>query len=590
MSQDGVALIKQHLGIAELVGRYVTLKRKGSRLSACCPLHNEKTPSFYVDPEKGFFHCFGCGKGGDLIKFAQEIEGLDFVEALHFLADLAGVELPKRRRKGPGRDVLENLRALYEDAVAFYEGQLRRNKAAREYLKDRGLRDSTVKLFKLGCASAQWDGLYNHVRDRYEPKIIEHSGLFKQSERSGDWFDLFRDRIMFPIYDVYGRPVAFGGRLLGGDQGPKYINSPESPLFIKSKHVFNAQFAKAFFKKTKEAIIVEGYMDAIQIYQAGVGQVVAGLGTAFADEQAKLLNRFVTKVTLNFDGDRAGFKAARATVETFLRRGMDIRVIALPDGQDPDDFIKTHGVAAYRAQLDEARDFFTFLLDYLSDGQDVREDPRMRSFVSQEVCRSLSLIEDPVVRSHYLDRLAESLSLSRSLIDQVLAQQTAPAKARRREAQTPTPRPRRNPFNKIEQEFLFHALRRDNYTQHLREDHRTAMPRILSRVFHDRSWVMDMLDHPEVDLETRLAVAPEEEQGWIREILMSEAYDPDNPERLEELFFELYKEMLLKQVDIIKQRIRSLPPQEEERIKELLRKNAALKREYHNLLRMGRMG
>ncbi len=586
---DSVSIIKDNLTIADLVGRYVSLKRKGSRLTACCPFHNEKTPSFHVDSDKGFFHCFGCGKGGDLIKFAQEIEGLDFRETLDFLADIAGVELPKRRWSGPGRDVIENIRALYDDAVAYYQNQLRRNPAARDYLDRRGLRENTVNLFKIGYAPSQWDGLYNHLQGKHPPQIIDQCGLFKRSKTTGSWFDLFRDRVMFPIYDAYGHAIAFGGRLVSGEDGPKYINSPETPIYTKGKHVFNAQFAKAFFKKTREAVIVEGYMDAIQIYQAGVGHVIAGLGTAFTDDQAKLVGRFAKKVILNFDGDSAGFKAARATIETFLKQDMDIRVAALPDNMDPDDFVKSQGVDAYRAQLDNALDFFDFLLQYLADGKNLRDDPRQRSFAVQELCRSLALIQDPVVRNHYLDLLAERLALSRHLIDEVMHRQTGKStpspRAGRQTPPAPDRRPKSGLFNKIEQEFLHYAMRDADYARFLEESHRQTLPRLLNRVFHDRPWTVDFLDNRQSDFEERLAPVPESCRGLFREIYMSEAFDAEPNQRLEELFLELYKEMLLKQSAILKQRIRSLPPDEERLIKDLMRKNSLLMKEYHQLIK-----
>ncbi|MDJ0836127.1 MAG: DNA primase [Acidobacteriota bacterium] len=416
---DAVALLKESLSMSALVGRYVKLVKKGGKLAACCPFHNEKTPSFYVDDKKGFFHCFGCGKGGDLLQFAMDIEGLAFVEALDFLADIAGVELPKRRgKRGPSRDLVETLRHINDDAVQFYAGQLRKNKPAMEYLLKRGMRESTVALFKMGWAPGGFDNLFRHLAAKYDRRLlVEKSGLFKVA-RNGNPYDLFRERVIFPIRDVYGHPIAFGGRLIEGE-GPKYINSPETPIYVKGKHVFNLDFARVFLKKKPEVVVTEGYMDAIQVYQAGVGGVIAGLGTAFTVQQAKLLKRFATRVILNFDADAAGFKAARATIETLLTIDLDIGVVSLPDKQDPDDFIKENGVAAYKEYIANARDFYTFLMEYLTGDADLETDPRQRSNVVGEMAQTLHKIADPVVQNHWLERLAEDMNLPPAVIQEV---------------------------------------------------------------------------------------------------------------------------------------------------------------------------
>lgn len=417
---DGVQLVKENLGLSAFVGRYTKLVRKGGRLAACCPIHKEKTPSFYVDDNKGYFHCFGCGKGGDLIKFCMEVEGLEFLDALEFLAEIAGVELPKRGKRGPGREVIEKLRELNEEAVNFYQTMLAKNPAARTYLKERGISESTARLFRLGLAPPQWDGLYNHLANKVDPALMMKAGLFKKG-RTGKPYDLFRDRIIFPIRDVYGHTVAFGGRLYGDIEGPKYINSPETPLYVKGKHVYNLDFAKTFLKKKPEAgvLVVEGYMDVIQLYQAGFTNVIAGLGTAFTPEQGKLLKRFSKKVLLNYDGDAAGFKAARAAIEIFLPMDLDIKVITLPDKMDPDDYIKERGKEAYAEALSGADDFFAYLFRFLGEGKDLSSDPRLRSQVARELVGVVDRIEDPVVHEHYMEKTAESLQVPLHVLDQL---------------------------------------------------------------------------------------------------------------------------------------------------------------------------
>lgn len=618
---DGVALIKENLSIATLVGRYVQLKRKGHRLTACCPFHNEKSPSFHVDEPKGVYHCFGCGQGGDLIKFAMDIEGLSFPEALEFLADLAGVELPRRRGGGPSRDLVEGLRQIYAEAVSFYHGMLRKNSQAKEYLLSRGIRDSTIQLFKLGFAPNQWDGLYLALRDKFDPAHMEKSGLFKLG-KTGKPYDIFRDRVMFPIYDAYNNVIAFGGRLMGGEDGPKYINSPESPIYTKGRHLYNLQFAKAFLKKTQEVVVVEGYMDAIQVYQAGVGGVIASLGTAFTPEQGKLLKRYSTKVLLNFDGDKAGFKAARTSIETLLKLDMEIGVVSLPDNQDPDDFIKNQGVDAYKAQIKDATGFYDFLLEYLSGESDLAQDPRQRSLVAQELCQTLHCITDPVVQSYYLEKLGDDLSIPKHVLEQIFDQKS-PAPSRQAQAnQPPAPRqpmshsgdfepddfdmdsfssddffmeemfdsgPARRedtiPFSKIEQEFLYHVMHHQDFASRFRAEHREQIHNVLHHIFHDRAWILDFIyyDDNKLDLEARLQTVPESYRPILRHINFEDAFMHDDDERLNILFPELVRQMLLKLVEINKQRLRTLPHHEHERIRSLRKQNHECMKQYHLL-------
>jgi len=647
---DGAALIKENLSISELIGRYVQLKRKGHRLTACCPFHNEKSPSFHVDETKGFYHCFGCGQGGDLIKFAMEIEGLSFPEALDFLADIAGVELPKRGRSGPARELVDGLRQINAEAVQFYHNLLNKNPAAKKYLLDRGIRESTIQLFKLGFAPNQWDGLYNHIRNKFSPALMEKSGLFKLG-KTGKPYDIFRDRVMFPIYDTYNHVVAFGGRLISGEDGPKYINSPETPLYTKGRHLYNLQFARAFLKKTREVVVVEGYMDAIQVYQAGVGGVIASLGTAFTPEQGKLLKRYTPKVILNFDGDKAGFKAARTSIETFLKLDMEIGVVSLPDNQDPDDFIKNQGVEAYKAQIGEATGFYEFLMEYLAEDRDLIEDPRHRSHVAQELCTSLHCITDPVVQSYYLEKLGEDLNIPKHVVEQLFSQK-APAPARKPTKKAPrqqappqqsqpephpedayldaissnsshpdefpdeafsegpfsddhytddsavpeffheeifdkAPPPRMNTlaFSKIEQEFLYHVMHHQDFASRFREEHREQIHSILQHIFHDRAWILDFIyfDDHHSDFESRLKTVPENFRAMLRHINFEDAFEHDDDERMNILFPELVRQMLLKLVDINKQRLRTLPHHEHERIRKLRKQNHECMKQYHML-------
>ncbi len=583
---DGVTLVKENLNISTLVGRYAQLRRKGSRLAACCPFHSEKTPSFYVDEAKGLFHCFGCGKGGDLIQFAQDIENLSFPEALDFLADLAGVELPKRRGPaGPSRDLIEALRAVNAEAASFYNRQLKSVEKASRYFHDRGIRESTVQLFKLGYASSQWDGLYAHLSKRFEPKLLQQSGLVKTSA-SGKTFDLFRERVIFPIQDAFGNVVAFGGRMIEGDEGPKYINSPESPLYTKGKHVYNLNFAKAYLKKEPMVIVVEGYLDAIQVYQAGIGNVVASLGTAFTPEQAKLLKRYAAKVLLNFDADAAGFKAARASIETLLKQDLDIGVVTLPDKQDPDDFIRASGPQGYREQLESARPFYEYLLEFFNREGDSVEDPRHRGWVAQELCQTLKHIVNPAVQTAYLQRIEKDLDLPGHVVDEIFRQKAEGVRASTaKSAASPRRDRNRKPaFSKLEQEFLHLIMHHEGFDRYFNEKHREALPKILGHVFYNRGWVLEFINNDATDLEERMAMFPESRRESLRAIYFSEDFDSEQTDRLENLFPDLLRQMLLNMAVVNKRRMRQLPPEDYEKKKELLGKNSAIMKQYHQLM------
>lgn len=678
MSGEGPQLIKESLSFAAFVGRYTKLQRRGGRLAACCPIHKEKTPSFYLDEAKGFFHCFGCGRGGDLIRFCMEVEGLEFLDALEYLAEVAGVELPKRGQVGPGRETVEKIREVNEAATAYFQSQLARNDAAKEYLRKRGITDGTVRLFRLGLATAQWDGLYTHLLQKFDAKLLASSGLFKEG-RTDKPYDLFRNRIIFPIRDVYGHTVAFGGRLFTEEEGPKYINSPETPLYVKGKHVYNLDFAKAFLKKKPEAgvLVVEGYMDVIQLYQAGVCNVIAGLGTAFTPDQGKLLKRFAKRIVLNYDGDAAGFKAARAAIEVFLPLDLELGVVTLPDKLDPDDFIRKHGVAAFNQKLVQAEDFLDYLVRYLSDGKSLDQNPHMRSQVAHELVEIIDKIPDPVIHDHYMNRTSTALSLSLAVLEQLHkpapktvppprparpprgadrpeggrsarpsappaeapaslppsttdehapisyapsddfapqsyapesepapfsygpspsdelmpptygpeAEAGAPPPARSRPPEpSPRDRSRRNwwsgPLTKIEQEFLFHVMHSDNFIDSVAERHREILPKILANVFADRRWVLDFIyDKESTSIVERLEAVPDEFRNTLAAVHFSEEFNEEDSARLDQLCPDLLRAMLERLAELNHQRMRALPPSEEERKKALMRQNLEYRRQ-----------
>jgi len=369
--------LKRQADIVRVISDYVQLKKKGANWMACCPFHGEKTPSFSVNPAKGFFKCFGCGKGGDSVTFVMEMERVSFPEAVKLVAEKSGVLLPEmesdgksdeqRRADEARRQAMESVLELNAFALEWWEEQLQAQtpeaRAAREYVAKRGISDETRAVFRIGFAPDRWDGLLNHLKSREATeKQIEASGLVVKKD-TGGVYDRFRGRLIFPVLDVRGRAVAFGGRTMTPDGEPKYLNSPETPAYTKGRHLYGLHQAVGEIKKRRFVILVEGYLDLVIPYQYGVRNVVASLGTALTEAQAKLLGRFARKIVVNYDGDKAGRAAARRATEVLLTEDFETKVLVLPDNADPDEFIQTRGVEEYQRRRGEAVSFIQFVLD-----------------------------------------------------------------------------------------------------------------------------------------------------------------------------------------------------------------------------------
>lgn len=359
--------------IAEVVGSRLKLKKTGKNYSALCPFHNEKSPSFSVSPDKQFYYCFGCGAGGNAISFLMDYERLDFPQAVEELARQVGVDVPREERtdqRGSKRQPRQDspLYALLEQAAAFYRQQLRHHpqrQRAVNYLKGRGLTGQIAKLYDIGFAPPGWDNLMNHLsRDSTEQKALIEAGLLVENPDSGKRYDRFRDRITFPIRDSRGRVIGFGGRVLGDDK-PKYLNSPETPVFHKGRELYGLFEAKRQHRQLDDILVVEGYMDVIALAQHGIGNAVATLGTATSEEHLRRLFRVVNSVVFCFDGDNAGRQAAwRALLACLptLEDGRHVRFLFLPEGQDPDSLVREEGQDAFRTRLSSQA---VALTDYL---------------------------------------------------------------------------------------------------------------------------------------------------------------------------------------------------------------------------------
>jgi DNA primase len=367
--------------IVDVIGSYLPLKRAGANFRALCPFHREKTPSFNVNPHHQIFKCFGCGKGGDVFTFVREYENIEFMDAVRRLAERANIPLefednPAARQQKHIKEVLWN---IHEQITQRWQSALANEAAgqvARDYLKKRGVSDEAVKLFRIGCAPEAWDDTVNWAKSKgHDLAVMEQAGLIVRKEDSDRHYDRFRGRLIFPICDEQGRVIGFSGRILTGDEKTaKYVNSPETPIFTKGKVFFGLDKSKRALLDAESAIICEGQLDLISCYMAGVQNVVAPQGTALTPDHARILKRYVEEVVLCFDADNAGQNAAVRSLDPLLAAGLAIRVASVPNGKDPDDFIKTNGGDAFREVIARAEGFFDWYLKRLCATEDVRTD------------------------------------------------------------------------------------------------------------------------------------------------------------------------------------------------------------------------
>lgn len=409
--------LKDRADLVRIIEPYAALKKKGANWMGCCPFHEEKTPSFSVSPTKGFYKCFGCGKGGNAFTFLMEMEGLNFPEAIQRVAEMSGVPLPEpiddqqfqrsKKKRAEKKQVSDRVIELNAIALEFWEAELqgksKKAKDARSYLKERGISEEIQKEFRIGFSPDSWDALLNYLKEKgADEKLIEQSGLVSVNEEKDRVFDRFRGRIMFPVLDINGLPIAFGARAMGDDQ-PKYLNSPETPAYVKGQHLYGLFQSKDEIRKKKFAILVEGYLDLIALVQHGINNVAASLGTAFTPEQSKLLGRFAKKVVINYDGDIAGIGAARRAVETLLPNDFEIKVLVLPDGKDPDDFVRQNGADAYNHARGRAVTYLDFVLDSSMQGRSLA-NAKQKAEAIEEVLPVLSDIKNAIQKRESFDQ------------------------------------------------------------------------------------------------------------------------------------------------------------------------------------------
>ena len=464
--EDILQRIRDATDIVDLISEHVQLVKRGRNYSGLCPFHDEKTPSFSVDPDRQFYHCFGCGVGGNVFKFIQEIDRVTFVEAVKFLAERAGVSLPER--SGPSREEDAAADELYRanDLAQKYFHHLLLNDAvgasARTYLQTRGLTGETIARFGLGYAPPEWDALLKVAGRRgLNPQILERAGLALLRSTGSGHYDRFRDRVTFPIANLSDRTIAFGARALQPDQEPKYLNSPETPIYHKGRVLYGLSSTRDAIRRQDAVLVVEGYMDLISLAQAGIQHVVATSGTALTEDHGRLLARFARQVVLLFDGDAAGSTAAMRACEALLGTGLDARVVSLPAEHDPDTFVQEHNPDALLKRAENAQSVLDFYLEQLAQQHDL-SSVEGKARAAERLKSLLAKPRDAVRRDLLLREVAERLSIDeQSLRHDLQASMRRPQQPRKAVAEpspTAVPDPPRHELEFIGLLFNFPQL------------------------------------------------------------------------------------------------------------------------------------
>jgi DNA primase len=419
LDSDFIDRVRNSVSIIDVVGDYVRLKKTGQNHWALCPFHNESAPSFSVSETKQIFKCFGCGQGGDVFGFIRQIESLSFVEAVLFIAERSGIQPPGNRADVVQKE--ENRSGwlkMMDWADRFFRESLARSRSAQAYLNDRQIEEDIIEKFGIGFAPPG-NNLCSLLKEQgYSYSEIERVGLANRND-AGEYYDKFRNRICFPIKDIAGRTIAFGGRILG-DGKPKYLNSPETPLYSKGRHLYALNVTREQIRKRDFGILVEGYFDCIVPFQFGIQNLVASLGTALTENQVRLLGRYTRNVVVSFDPDSAGVTASLRSIDSFLEHGFHVNVLQLPLGQDPDSFIIEHGVEAYLDRLRSSSPFLDFLMVYFQSQQRDPFSPKGKQRIVDSVLPYLKKVSNRIERSEYVSRVASRLQVNDELINSEL--------------------------------------------------------------------------------------------------------------------------------------------------------------------------
>ena len=422
ISDESIREIKARIDIVDVIGDFVQLKKSGSSYKALSPFTNEKTPSFFVSPAKEIYKCFSSGKGGDAINFIMEMEGISYVEALKYLAKKYGIEIETREESDEDikrQNERESLYIITNFANKFYMGNLWDSKEGQTiglgYFKERGFNDHIIRKFELGYSLDQWDAFYKEAIERkYDEDTVEKAGLIIKKDQK--IYDRFRNRVIFPIHNLTGKPIAFGARILTSEKNkPKYVNSPETLIYHKSDILYGLYQARQAIRQKENCYLVEGYTDVIALHLAGVENVVASSGTSLTDGQIRLIKRYTNNITILFDGDEAGIKASLRGIDMILASGLNVRALIFPDGEDPDSYAGKMGPSEFQKYLNtHMKDFISFKAELYA--RDALQDPIKKAETIREIVQSISKIPDPVLRSIYIKETSTMLKIEESVL------------------------------------------------------------------------------------------------------------------------------------------------------------------------------
>ena len=537
-----VEQIKERISIEDLVSSYVKLEKAGKNWKAKCPFHNEKTPSFFVSPERGSYYCFGCGAKGDIFTFVEEFEGLDFRGALKLLAERAGVSLPAYNPKEESEK--EKLYRVVEEAAKFFEKNLEKNKQAQKYLEGRGLKPETTKSFRLGYAPSEWRALHEHFRGKLKDSDLEMAGLIKKNEEGGErYYDRFLGRIMFPIADSSGRVIAFSGRIfpeiptkVGTPTevgAAKYLNSPETPIFNKSSVLYGLDRAKESIRRNNFSILVEGQMDLILSHQAGFKNTIAASGTALSDSVFSkenvvsnfgLIRRLSGNIVLAFDADRAGFAATLRAAKIALSLGMDVKIAEVPSATDPAELIKRGGPDAWRGAIRESRHIIEFLLARVLKGD--LDSRKVAKEIKEQILPYVGAVESSIEKMYFVKRISEAAGIPERALEEDLRKIDRDSKA--------------------EKEEIADSSESENKVRRKER----ILEKLLGILYWQKSLPNPVLDVPKIleDLNGVLKVDVEERKGEIPDLIFeAEIFygeTPDLEKEVKELLANLKEEVL----------------------------------------------
>jgi DNA primase len=570
--------IKSRCDIVDVIGRYVTLKRAGSIYKGLCPFHNEKTPSFAVYETKQFFNCYGCGEAGDVISFVMKAENVDFKTAVSKLAEQYGIDMDKFgfRNESKKNEIYELNR---EAARFFFRNMTERENPGLEYIRKRGLDPKTIAKFGIGYAEDSWDSLIKHLTSKkYSYKLMLEAGLVSYNREKNRYYDKFRNRVIFPIFNTGGKVIGFGGRDLGNN-GPKYLNSPESRVFSKKNNLYGLNITRQDINNSNCAIMVEGYMDLVSLYKNGVTNVAASLGTALTENQCQLLKRYTENVVLAYDADAAGQKAALRGIELLHSAGIKAKVLHISDGKDPDEFIKKHGKQAFMKLVDEALPYAEYRISVIRNRHDLSSSEGIIDFLKdvKPVLTSLSPVETDV----YIKKLAAETEISESAIRREInsdVMHAADASFTRKDVSSYDNSEAVS--NAVLQKNLIRLISVNaEYISRIREYESVFTHPVYYRIYNA---MKSLHDDGMIDLKKAADVLEPEDVGVFDDIIRSQPFPVNSDQMLEDLIRKMKTDRLNDRYNDIIQMLDVLPENENEQIEALSQELMMIQSELQN--------